>query len=810
MPVLSNLRSWARQRRRLLAGLVGVAVETAAASVPGVNVAARFLGDMVEKAAEDALDPETGQPLPAEQLGQINAWLEQLSTSCAALLDRLEQLPLPETGPLDELTRQLQFSLLQSSELAKAFDDCLLEVRRQTLSLSLIERKLDEHFHAQQQVQASLSEIKDVFVHSPLMADWADFRRLHPDAVRALLEADEHFLAGRHEQGLAVFLALLEKRGIGSATLAHRVGIAEFGQGKLRQAATRLAQVKEPGALRHTATNLSTLSGKGTGLGVWRSLPRGFLINYKYRIEEEIGRGGMASVYRAVLTEEFERAATVAIKVPAPALVSDPALRQRFQKEIDRSRQLRHPNIVRVDGYEIFDDPHTRQRTYALVMEHVSGMSLSRFLALRKAANRRVGLDEVRHVMQAVCAALEYAHAGNLLHRDVKPHNVLVAPGVIKLADFGVARELDDGQDHLTRSGQAVGTLAYMPPEMQLPDPASPVGVAADVYMAGVLLQELLTLHPNGKLKEREDCPLAWRDLINDARHHDAERRPSTMTVFRERLFSSTSSAIRNGDPPREIVNSIGMRLVRIPAGRFLMGSPSGEEGRDADEGPQHEVRITRAFYLGVYPVTQAQWRQVCGNNPSWFCAAGDGRNSVKGLDTEDFPVESVSWEDAQAFLEALNAQALALGHHYRLPTEAEWEYACRAGMPSHQVFHVGDSLSSEQANFDGRSPCGSADTGPFLGRTCAVGSYPPNAWGLYDMHGNVWEWCADWFDKDYYRHSPTHDPAGPAEGSVRVFRGGSWDDEGMHCRSAYRSRNTPADRNCRLGFRVALVPAGE
>jgi hypothetical protein len=266
-----------------------------------------------------------------------------------------------------------------------------VEVRKQTLSLGLIEQRLDEHFHVQQKMHASLEEIKEIFVHSPMMSEWADFRRLHPDAVRALLEADEHFLAGRRDQGAAVLMGLLRQRGVGQATVLHQLGVVEFGQGKVSEATARLTQAAQVGqapALRHTCTQLTTLSGKVAGTGMWRSLPRGFLVNYRYRIEEEIGRGGMASVYRAVLTEEAVRTEdhveVAAIKVPAPALVSDPAARQRFQREIERSRRLVHRYIVRVYGYEIFDDPHTRQRTYGLVMEYVPGTTLSQLLARRR------------------------------------------------------------------------------------------------------------------------------------------------------------------------------------------------------------------------------------------------------------------------------------------------------------------------------------------------------------------------------------------------------------------------------------------
>jgi uncharacterized protein (TIGR02996 family) len=264
-----------------------------------------------------------------------------------------------------------------------------------------------------------------------------------------------------------------------------------------------------------------------------------------------------------------------------------------------------------------------------------------------------------------------------------------------------------------------------------------------------------------------------------------------------------------------EVVNSLGMRFARIPTGRFLMGSSESEPDRSDNEGPAHEVQISRPFYLGVHPVTQEQYKTVMGKNPAWCSANGGGKDKVTGLDTRSFPVEQVSWKDAQTFLKKLAArqEEKEKGLKYRLPSEAEWEYACRGGLPS-QIFHFGDSLSSAQANFNGAYPYGGAANGPYLERTCSVGSYPPNAFGLFDMHGNVWEWCSDWYDADYYGKSPKEDPPGPAKGSwraggsSRVIRGGSWNGLGGYCRSAFRNWSAPGVRGNYVGFRLAAVPA--
>jgi formylglycine-generating enzyme required for sulfatase activity len=257
--------------------------------------------------------------------------------------------------------------------------------------------------------------------------------------------------------------------------------------------------------------------------------------------------------------------------------------------------------------------------------------------------------------------------------------------------------------------------------------------------------------------------------------------------------------------------NYIGMKLVWIPPGKFTMGSPREEAGR-SDEEVQHEVEISQEFWLGAHEVTQKQFRDLMGYNPSWFSKTGGGKNKVIRLNTDDFPVEMVSWDEAVEFCNKLTARDTKkpAGWVYRLPCEAEWEYACRGGSPAYQVFHFGNALSGKQANFKSNVPFGLADKVEPLNRPCKVGSYPANDFGLHDMHGNVWEWCLDWYGKEYYGKSPAKDPPGPREGSVRVNRGGGWFYNGRGCRSAFRSWYPPEKGNSHLGFRVALVLSGK
>ena len=240
-----------------------------------------------------------------------------------------------------------------------------------------------------------------------------------------------------------------------------------------------------------------------------------------------------------------------------------------------------------------------------------------------------------------------------------------------------------------------------------------------------------------------------------------------------------------------ELGGGVSMKLVLIPAGKFLMGSPATEKGRWRDDGPQHEVTLTKPFYMGACELTQEQYEQIVGTNPSFY----NGKTN---------PVELVSWEEATAFCKKLSAKT---GKRVRLPTEAEWEYACRAG--SSTPFHMGETVSTSDANYDGDSTYGSGRKGVYRGKTVSVGSFKPNAFGLYDMHGNVWEWCQDWYGESYYGSSAKTDPKGPSSGRYRVLRGGAWYSNPALCRSANRYRYSPDVRNSYYGFRVVVLSSG-
>ena len=237
-------------------------------------------------------------------------------------------------------------------------------------------------------------------------------------------------------------------------------------------------------------------------------------------------------------------------------------------------------------------------------------------------------------------------------------------------------------------------------------------------------------------------------------------------------------------------VASVSVPLRWCPPGSFTMGSPSTEEGRYNDE-TQHRVTFMQGFWLGETEVTQGLWKKVMGDNPSYF-KSGD-----------DYPVENISWNDCQEFMTKLNAQAPVAGFKWALPTEAQWEYACRADTTT--AYSWGNALNGDKANCNGNDPCGTTAKGLYKQNTTRVGSYSANPWGFFDMHGNVWEWCADWYGS--YPTGSVTDPKGPSAGSIRVYRGGSWYRSARICRSASRVGLDPDFLFSDLGFRVALVP---
>lgn len=379
---------------------------------------------------------------------------------------------------------------------------------------------------------------------------------------------------------------------------------------------------------------------------------------------------------------------------------------------------------------------------------------------------------------------------------------------VLSVIDFDAFVARANGQ-HLALpvgAGGTYGTAGYCPPDLVQKAEAGDLTVApySDRHSRDVLLLEFLLAGPDFP-PEAPPCEwhpdklqLRYRALLATAPQELTDaiahlQPPDVFNFAESQRPSSTDLAktlVRSRPArPTLMLPGLGMELVAIEPGTFLMGSPEGETGRVASEGPLTQVTITRRYWMGKHQVTQGQYAAVMGSNPSTF----------KG--SMIFPVETVSWADAIDFCANLTekecrAGRLPAGYVYRLPTEAEWEYACRAGTTSR--FSFGDDPQAAElgnyAWYDGNS----------CGQTQPVGTRPPNPWGLYDLYGHVWEWCLDW--SGTYRGGSLADPKGPSAGLSRVIRGGSWSNSANACRSAYRHNLHPASKSDSVGFRVVLA----
>ena len=341
--------------------------------------------------------------------------------------------------------------------------------------------------------------------------------------------------------------------------------------------------------------------------------------------------------------------------------------------------------------------------------------------------------------------------------------------------------------------------------------------------------QELTRLTVEEKLLETVSEVVAVRNAIKDLQQQQKAFAPGSARAKGTGTKMSLSEILAANPLSNSFLSKglkTGIKVVSIPAGTFLMGSPASEAERQSDEGPQHTNQIS-AFEMGMYPITQEQYQRVMGTNPSNFSATGGGKDKVKGLDTTQFPVDRISWYDAIEFcIKASELDGLSPyygmtniqrangsiksatvtilgGNGWRLPTEAEREYAARGTTTT--PFFFGSSLNGDHANVDGNYPYGTTTKGKYLERTTTVGSYSPNKFGLFDMSGQVWEWCDDVYDSAVYasRKGTTKDPRVTSGSEYRVLRGGSWDFDARSARSAVRLWFTPVYRDVNFGFRV-------
>ena len=612
----------------------------------------------------------------------------------------------------------------------------------------------------------------------------------------------------------------------------------------------------------------------------------GTILRNRYRILQELGSGGFGDTYLAedrdlpgnppCVVKHFQP------KNNDPRAI--PVAQRLFETEAKTLYKLGRLSDRIPTLFAHFEEGGQ----FYLVQEYVEGQDLSEEIVQGKPLSE----SYVRELLAELLEVLEVAHQQKVVHRDIKPQNLMrrKGDGKVVLIDFGAVKEI--GTLIVTPQGQTepsvvVGTSGYMPSEQAKGRPK----LSSDIYAVGMVgIQALTGLLPEQLPEEPDTGKVIWRNQISVSEElggilekmvsdHFSERfvdavearsalvpdakvsrsprvgalvsgvssawqHPQRRQFLRWLVFGGTGFAgavlIRswwNGgsrrveaepkvsspsSPPspqlfgtvkvnpegtiierfqveakvltENLGNGIDLEMVYVPGGRFLMGSPENEDKKgwryngEAEE-PQHDVSVP-AFFMGKYPVTQEQYQAVMGKEPSRF--KGDNR-----------PVENVTWNDATEFCQKLSQQT---GKTYRLPSEAEWEYACRARTTT--PFYFGPTITTELANYKGNRTYGSGPKGVDRGETRDVESRYSNAFGLYDMHGNVFEWCQDVWHENY-NGAPTDGSAWESGGdsSRRLRRGGSWDDDPRVCRSAYRNSNDAGKRDSGWGFRVVLVP---
>ncbi len=513
-------------------------------------------------------------------------------------------------------------------------------------------------------------------------------------------------------------------------------------------------------------------------------LPEGHVIDGRYRIIRKLGQGSFGAVY---LAWDKELETNKALKIIPEALSNDREAMLSLRKEAAIMVKLNHKNIVRV-----YDFHHTGGMKY-IDMEYVEGKSLAD-LKLKKPGKKFTEKETKLYALQ-IAEGLSYAHRKKVIHKDIKPQNIMLSgEGEIKIMDFGIAETVHSSMSRLKNTGTS-GTLVYMSPEQLI---GENVGREADIYSLGATLYELLTGNPpfyqgdiTYQIINKKPLPLTGvspqmnnivlKCLEKDRKQRFADCEGLMETINNKKNFSTSQKSTFTEPPLVSEKKSAGIdfiEMVFVKGGTFQMGS---NKGFFTDRKPVHSVTLDD-FYIGKYEVTQKQWKAIMGNNLSYN----------KGCD--DCPVEKVSWNDVQKFIKKLNEKT---GKYYRLPTEAEWEYAARGGVKSRGYQYAGNNDIEEVAWYDGNSG----------NKTHPVGQKKANELGIYDMSGNVWEWCSDWYSSSYYGSSPQNNPQGPSSGSFRVYRGGSWFNFARHCRVAFRFGDSPGLRGINLGFRLVLVP---
>ena len=549
------------------------------------------------------------------------------------------------------------------------------------------------------------------------------------------------------------------------------------------------------------------------------------LLDDRYRPIKFLGEGGFGRTFQAI--DEKRLNTPCVIKQFLPQQAGSAALAKAtelFQQEAKRLQELgKHPQIPDLEAFFPQDG-----RLY-LVQDFIDGQNL-----LEEFQNQgKLKEPQIRIILTELLPVLQFIHDNQVIHRDIKPENIIRSKtGQLFLIDFGVSKETSGSI--LTRVGTVTGTPGYAPPEQF----RGMVYHSSDLYSLAVTCVRLLTGHfqkidGSDQLFDTNRMEWQWQKYVSLSQELTTVLETMLQDIPVKRYQSATEvlAALANQktiviptsqtqtfqnplkqifqfispptNPPKppantnvninpqssfteDLGNGVQLEMIAIPGGTFWMGSPANEAERQDHESPQHQVTVP-SFFMGKYPLTQAQYQAIMGHNPSGF--KGNNR-----------PVETVSWDDAVTFCQKLSQRT---GKNYRLPSEAEWEYACRAGTKT--PFSFGDNITPDLVNYDGNYPYKSAPKGKYRQQTTDVVTFPPNTFGLYDMHGNVWEWCEDDWHENYI-NAPTDGSAWNSQSDSRykLLRGGSWGSIAGFCRAADRFRYS-RDNRCSydFGFRV-------
>lgn len=541
-------------------------------------------------------------------------------------------------------------------------------------------------------------------------------------------------------------------------------------------------------------------------------LPTGTVLGDRYRIVRYLASGGFGNTYVAehtllgvqVAVKEFfmrgtnHRSAngtTVEVSNELNTAVFKAQL-DKFRREAKRIFLLHNDHIIHVT--DLFD----ANGTAYYVMDFVNGTSLA-----EQTRQHPLPEQEVCDVALQMLDALETIHAAGLYHLDIKPGNIMRdSSGHCTLIDFGASKQLSAGEGGTLSSSTMAYTPGYAPLE-QVQQQSNNIGPWTDFFALGATIYKLVTGYPPPMVEADDIEPngrqFSYPATVSAHLHHAIStmmnparrRRPQNVAEVRALLKNATPPSPLPPPPPidREetnidtyddktlrdtILQNLIRNMVKVEGGTFMMGEKHSLLGGLGTDNKEHQVTLS-SFSIGRAPVTQKEWKAVMGSNPSHF----------KG---DDLPVESVSWEDCQKFIQQLNKMTHM---NFRLPTEAEWEFAARGGnMSKHYKYSGSDDVDSV-AWYDDNSD----------GKTHSICQKKPNELGLYDMSGNVWEWCQDWYDRNNLSKSLSANFGNNKIRSFRVNRGGSWGSRARYCRVAYRDEDKPDAHGNFLGFRLVL-----